>query len=139
MKVRPISILSVPYRLYAKARLATLEGWLSESLPGCVWSYIPGQDVRVPLMNLASRIERSQKPMATGDTILLSLDLSKAFSLCVPGTDVGCPSPPGAARSDPPNPYQDAYGWEDLDEDRRAHCLRKGLCPKKEASIRVAH
>ena len=44
-----------------------------------IWSYIPGRDVRSPLMSLASRIENSQKPMVEEDTVLLSLDLSKAF------------------------------------------------------------
>ena len=79
MKVRPISVLSVVYRLYAKSRLSTLEDWLDKALPPCIWSYIPGRDVRSPLMSLASRIENSQKPMVEEDTILLSLDLSKAF------------------------------------------------------------
>ena len=66
MKVRPISVLSVIYRLYSKARLSTLEEWLAKALPECIWSYIPGRDVRKPLMELASRIETSQKPMAGG-------------------------------------------------------------------------
>ena len=79
MKVRPISVLSVVYRLYAKSRLSTLEDWLDKALPPCIWSYIPGRDVRSPLMSLASRIENSHKPMVEEDTILLSLDLSKAF------------------------------------------------------------
>ena len=79
MKVRPISVLSVVYRLYAKSRLSTLEDWLDKALPPCIWSYIPGRDVRSPLMSLASRIENSQKPMVEEDTVLLSLDLSKAF------------------------------------------------------------
>ena len=72
MKVRPISVLSVIYRLYAKARLSTLEGWLAGALPKSFWSYIPGRDVRKPLLELASRIEASQLPMAGGHDSSLS-------------------------------------------------------------------
>ena len=91
-KLRPISILSCLWRLYATTRYQALGAWLTTTMPPQLYAYIPFRSAEQAAMQLAIHIEQTQYHIQQGlvdDYYVVGLDASKAFA-SVSRTQIQC-------------------------------------------------
>ena len=76
--VRPISILSIVWRVYTSARAHALQEWAKEAFAKSQYAYIAGRDYQRALVDLQLLMD-SVKDDPGAELHVLSLDASKAF------------------------------------------------------------
>ena len=79
LKLRPIAILPVLWRIWAKAYLQELQPWLQEAMPPTIHSYMKQRSAASAATRLAAKVENIQADPLAPPYYLAGLDASKAF------------------------------------------------------------
>ena len=78
-KLRPIAVLPVMWRIWAKCYLELLDEWTQSAMPPNLHSYIRGRSAALAASALAAKLDGISRPSADHQYYVAGLDLSKAF------------------------------------------------------------